>query len=194
MRNTGPGEAEVYRRGTYIRPGAREIQLFLAGNWLIKARYSNFGHISTSGPERQGSTDAEHRTRRGRGLPMRNTAGTRRGIGIYRRGTQDQERPRSTDAEHRNRRGRGLPTRNNRTRRGRDLPTRNNMDQERQGSTDAEHRNRRGRDLPTRNNRTRRGRGLPTRNTGPGVTICHTLTIIIIRINHLIYIIVTFDS
>ena len=160
MRNTGPGEAEVYRRGTYIRPGAREIQLFLAGNWLIKARYSNFGHISTSGPERQGSTDAEHRTRRGRGLPMRNTAGTRRGIGIYRRGTQDQERP---DAEHRTRRGRDLPTRNTGTgeagiyRRGTTVPgeagvyrrgttgpgeagiyRRGTQEQERQGSTDAE--------------------------------------------------------
>ena len=58
---------------------AREIQIFLAGNWLIKAWDSNFDLISTSGAaeiyaeqqyqERPRSTDAEQ---------------------------QDQERPRST--------------------------------------------------------------------------------------------------
>ena len=74
---------------------AREIQIFLAGNWLIKARDSNFDLISTSGAaeiyavqqyqERPRSTDAEQQYQE----RPRSTDAEQ----------QDQERPRSTDAE-----------------------------------------------------------------------------------------------
>ena len=111
--------------------------MFLAGNWLLKASYNNFGHISTSGAAgiynnfghiSTSGAAADLPTRntglgRSRGLPTRNHR-TRSGR-TYRRGTQEQERQRSTDAEpqnqerqDRNRRGRGLPTRNHRTRSG----------------------------------------------------------------------------